>query len=92
MITKTNIALVAAFVLGTASAALAQTADQQLPHSEYQRNPNAPIPQYAETYQAPAAQLFEGRNVGIRQAPAAGDVGQRAFEDRLTVLGGPNAY
>lgn len=88
MFAKTTLTLIAAAVLGTASAALAQPADTQLPHSEYQRNPSAPIPLYAA--QAPAAQLFEGRNVGVRQAPAS--AGQRAFEERLTVLGGPNAY
>jgi hypothetical protein len=72
MINKTKIALAAAVVLASASAALADDNPYTWEKNQYLRNPNAPVPTYNEQavqYQAaPRGQLFEGRNVGV---PAA---------------------
>lgn len=65
--TKTKTFLVAALVLGSASAAVADTMPFSAEEYAYLRNPNAPVPTYAQP--APAAQaggqLIEGRNVGV---------------------------
>jgi hypothetical protein len=66
MINKAKTALVAAFVLGSASAAFAQSGEE-FQNSQYQLSPNAAVPVYSQTApQQPA--LIEGRNVGVRQA------------------------
>lgn len=80
MISKAKTALVAAFVLGTASAALAQSGEE-FQNSQYQLNPNAQVPVYTQSA-APRAELIEGRNVSVRQ-PA-----QERQADRLESFGG----
>lgn len=87
MKTKTTFALAALIALGTASTALAQDSKK---HVYTGADPLALGLERSQ--KASAAPVFEGRNVGTRRASAAGDIGQRAFEDRLTFLGGPNAY
>ena len=70
MFSKTKITLVAAVVLGSASAVLAQSGGE-MQSSAYQLNPNAPVPLYAQGVQVPQPRaLIEGRNVGVRIAPA----------------------
>ncbi|MEX0591729.1 MAG: hypothetical protein WD207_11660 [Xanthobacteraceae bacterium] len=67
MLMKTKLTLVAAFVLGTASAALAQS-NEQFESSQYLRNPNAPV----ATYQHQGRQMvIEGRNVAVQAQPWA---------------------
>ena len=83
---KTTFALAALIALGTASAALAQDSKK---HVYTGADPLALGLERSQKTMS-AASVFEGRNVGIRQA--AGDIGRRAFEERLTFLGGPNAY
>lgn len=70
--TKLKSALIAAFVLGSASAALAQASGEELQNSAYLRNPSAPVPMYQqEAFRAPQASfvdrevLIEGRNVAL---------------------------
>jgi hypothetical protein len=82
MFSKTKFTLVAAFVLGTASAALAQSGDK-LQGSTYLLNPNAPVPLYAQSVpQSPG--LIEGRNVGVRMSSSA----VQPAQDRLQSFGG----
>lgn len=87
MTNKTKIALVAAFALSSASAALADDLPYTADKSAYLRNPNAPVPTYNEqvAYQATprgqAFQLVEGRNVGIN-VPAAIPSDQKHWYDR----------
>ncbi|MCC6948291.1 MAG: hypothetical protein IT539_11040 [Bradyrhizobiaceae bacterium] len=61
-------ALVAAFVLSSATAVLAQEAPYTIEEWNYLRNPNAPVPTYQQAL--PYAYgfengLIEGRNVGV---------------------------
>lgn len=72
MFTKTTTALVAAIVLASASAVLADDAPFTFEQNAYMRNPNAPVPTYlGNGIQAPRAQtwshgtLIEGRNLGV---------------------------
>jgi hypothetical protein len=64
MINKSRTALIAAFVLGTASAALAQSGEE-IQNSAYQLNPNAAVPVYAQSAERQPV-LIEGRNVSVR--------------------------
>jgi hypothetical protein len=83
MFSKTKITLIAAVVLGSASAVLAQSGEE-MQNSAYQRNPNAPVPLYAQSVQVPHARaLIEGRNVGIRFVPSA-----QPIRDRFQGFGG----
>jgi hypothetical protein len=96
MMTKSKTALIAAFVLGTASAAFAQSSGEEIQNSQYQINPNAPVPVYSQP--APYAggfaadhafrgqRLIEGRNVSVRSAPE--QVGGPAIEERYPSFGG----
>jgi hypothetical protein len=77
MFRKSKFTLVAALVLGSASAALAQSGEE-LQNSAYLKNPNAPIPLYAQSAQHPT--LIEGRNVAVQAAPVAGQAGQDRFK------------
>ncbi|MEX0591728.1 MAG: hypothetical protein WD207_11655 [Xanthobacteraceae bacterium] len=77
MITKTKTALIAAFVLGSASAALAQ----DFPTSTYLRNPSAPVPQYQNQVRQPS-NLIEGRNVAVQQQQLQQVNPERALADR----------
>jgi hypothetical protein len=78
MFRKSKFTLVAALVLGSASAALAQSGEE-LQNSAYLKNPNAPIPLYAQSAQQPTL-LIEGRNVAVQAAPVAGQAGQDRFK------------
>ena len=82
MFSKTKITLVAVFVLGTASAALAQSGEE-IQGSSYQLNPNAAVPLYAHSAPQPSA-LIEGRNVGERISFSAA----QPTQDRLQSFGG----
>jgi hypothetical protein len=62
---KTRTIVVAAFVLGSASAALAQS-NEQFESSQYLRNPNAPASTYQHQLAQPAPALIEGRNVAAQ--------------------------
>jgi hypothetical protein len=96
MMTKSKTALIAAFVLGTASAAFAQSGGEEIQNSQYQINPNAQVPVYSQP--APDAAgfaaehafrgqtLIEGRNVSVRSAPE--QVGGPAIEERYPKFGG----
>jgi hypothetical protein len=66
MISKTKTALIAAFVLGSASAAHAQS-NEQFESSQYLRNPNAPVAAYQNQSVQSAPALIEGRNVAVQQ-------------------------
>jgi hypothetical protein len=83
MFHKSKITLVAALVLGSASAALAQSSGEEIQNSAYQLNPNAPVPVYAESMRHPAT-LIEGRNVAVQtvHAPA------KPFNGRYESFGG----
>jgi hypothetical protein len=95
MITKTKTALIAAFVLGTASAAFAQSGEE-IQNSPYQLNPNAPVPVYSQA--APyvggyavehgfhSQALIEGRNVSVRNLST--QIGGPAIQDRFHSFGG----
>jgi hypothetical protein len=88
MINKAKTALIAAFVLGSASAAFAQAAGEEFQNSPYQLNPAAAVPLYAQ--QAPQA-LIEGRNVAITTQNRAAQVQNRAAPvevDRFQSYGG----
>jgi hypothetical protein len=86
MINKAKTALIAAFVLGSASAALAQAAGEEFQNSRYQLNPAAAVPLYAQ--QAPQA-LIEGRNVAISTENRAAAVAAQAPQvDRFQSYGG----
>jgi hypothetical protein len=78
MISKTKTTLVAAFVIGSASVALADDLPWTAEKDAYLHNPNAPVPTYNEAapaFEQPAyqiayapqvrGQLIEGRNVGV---------------------------
>jgi hypothetical protein len=84
MTNKAKSALVAAFVLVSASAALAQSGEE-IQNSQYQLNPNAAVPIYSQAApQQPA--LIEGRNVSVgRQAAPAQ---HNNSVDRLRSYGG----
>jgi hypothetical protein len=62
---KTRTIVVAAFVLGSASAAFAQS-NEQFESSQYLRNPNAPVGAYQRQVAQPAPALIEGRNVAAQ--------------------------
>jgi hypothetical protein len=64
MMTKAKVVIATAFILGSVSAALAQSGEE-IQNSQYQLNPNASVPIYAQSVQAPAV-LIEGRNVAVR--------------------------
>jgi hypothetical protein len=83
MINKAKTALVAAFVLGTASAALAQSGEE-IQNSQYQLNPNAAVPVYAQNVPQPSA-LIEGRNVAVQTQAFRG---QNVVVDRFQSYGG----
>jgi hypothetical protein len=83
MINKTKTALVAAFVLGSASAALAQSGEE-IQNSQYQLNPNAAVPVYAQSASQPSA-LIEGRNVAVQTQAFRG---QNVVADRFQSYGG----
>jgi hypothetical protein len=96
MMTKSKIALIAAFVLGTASAAFAQSSGEEIQNSQYQINPNAPVPVYskpapdaggvAADHEFRGQRLIEGRNVSVRSAPE--QFGVPAIEERYPSFGG----
>ena len=70
MKTKSKTVLVAAFLAASVSGALAYDGPFTIEQWNYERNPNAPVPQYAVQNQTPAAvqgRLFEGRNVGVQR-------------------------
>ncbi len=73
MLTKAKTALVAALVVGSVSAAFAQSSGDDLSNSNYLRNPAAPVPLFTQAVR-PDFALIEGRNVGVpaqtRIAPA----------------------
>lgn len=73
--TKSKLTLAAALVFGTAAAALAQSGEE-IQNSQYQLNPNAPVPVYALAAAQPSG-LIEGRNVAVRvaQERVANDAG-----------------
>jgi hypothetical protein len=62
---KTRTIIVATFVLGSASAALAQS-NEQFESSQYLRNPNAPVGAYLHQSVRSAPALIEGRNVAAQ--------------------------
>ena len=84
MINKTKTAFVAAFILGTASAALAQSGEE-IQNSQYQLNPNAAVPVYAQNAQQPST-LIEGRNVAVQTQAFRGQ--QDVVVDRFQSSGG----
>jgi hypothetical protein len=89
MITKAKTALIAAFVLGSASAALAQAAGEEFQNSQYQLNPAAPVPLYAQQVQQAPQALIEGRNVAItNRAAQAQDRSAPVEVDRFQSYGG----
>jgi hypothetical protein len=87
MITRTKTALAAAaFLLGAATAALAQSG-AEMQNSEYQLNPRGPVPVYEQQMNPLPDGLWEGRNVGIGQPLIEGrNVGERFWPDEI---GGP---
>jgi hypothetical protein len=87
MITRTKTAVAAAaFVVGTATAALAQSG-AEMQNSEYQLNPRAPVPVYEQQMTPLPGGLWEGRNVGVEQPLTEGrNVGERILPDQI---GGP---
>lgn len=85
MFSKAKTALAAAFVLGTATAAFAQSGEE-IQNSQYQLNPNAAVPIYAQTAPQPQA-LIEGRNVGVRST-AGNSVAAQPTWDRFQGFGG----
>jgi hypothetical protein len=80
MFSKSKLTLVAALVLGSASAALAQSSGEEIQNSAYQLNPTAQVPVYAESMRHPV--MIEGRNVSVRPAHSS------EFQDRLESFGG----
>jgi hypothetical protein len=96
MITKTKTALIAAFILGSASAALAQSSGAEIQNSAYQLNPNAQVPVYSHVMPnaygmhsdrgASNQTLIEGRNVSVGISPDW--IGGPAIEDRYPSFGG----
>jgi hypothetical protein len=87
MINKAKTALIAAFVLGSASAAFAQAAGEDLQNSQYQLNPAASVPLYAQNAQQPAPVLIEGRNVSIQNQAVQGQQ-DNTVVDRFKSYGG----
>jgi hypothetical protein len=81
MVSKAKTALIAAFVLGSASAALAQS-NEQFESSQYLRNPNAPVAAYQHQSVRSAPALIEGRNVAVQQAQQWQANPQQAPTDR----------
>ena len=84
MTNKAKSALVAAFVLVSASAALAQSGDE-IQNSQYQLNPNAAVPLYAQNAPRQSA-LIEGRNVAVQTQALQGQ--QDVVVDRFKSYGG----
>jgi hypothetical protein len=72
MFNKSKFVLVSLFVLGSASLAFGQSGEE-MQSSQYQLNPNAPVPAYAQPGTQPlafgeaSAQMIEGRNVGVNR-------------------------
>jgi hypothetical protein len=85
MFSKAKTVIAAAFVLGTATAAFAQSGEE-FQNSQYQLNPNAAVPIYAQTASQPQA-LIEGRNVGMRSNSGSTVAAQPAW-DRFQGFGG----
>jgi len=84
MFSKTKMTIVAALVIGSAGAALADDNPYTWEKNQYLRNPNAPVPTFlqAAPVQQTARGLIEGRNVGVRTwAPAE----QRRSLDRNAI-------
>lgn len=65
MATKSKATLVAAFVLVSASAVLADNAPYTAEKDAYVRNPNAPVPHFLQAVPVQPRGLIEGRNVGV---------------------------
>jgi hypothetical protein len=82
--TKSKTALIAAFVLGSVSAALAQSSGEEIQNSAYQLNPNAAVPVYAQSADR-QPNLIEGRNVSVRNQAVQV---QQDNADRLESFGG----